>query len=86
MLDSTCNTQQVDHCPETLQDILGAGLLLAWIFSPIVLICLLFLLWPLVHAVGNSTGRKRGVWIALLIVDALLVALFALLAASFYLR
>lgn len=83
MMGGYCNTQQVDHCPESFQDMLREIMLLAWVFSPLLLTCALLLLWPLIHAARRAKGRRRIIWIAMLTFDGLLAILFLLLAVSF---
>ena len=82
-MSGSCNTQMVDHCPETLADMLRGVLLLAWLFSPFLVVCCLLVLWLLLHMLRKAKGRRSFLWVVLLTVDLLFVVFFMLLAVSF---
>lgn len=73
----------VDHCPETLADMLRGVLLLAWLFSPFLVVCCLLVLWLLLHMLRKAKGRRSFLWVVLLTVDLLFVVFFMVLAVSF---
>lgn len=83
-----CNTQQVDVCHDfSLQEAVGASLLLLYVFSPAVLIVCLALLWPLAWAVRRASKIwVRVIWIVLLVVDVALTLLSGYMTVLWFIQ